>query len=383
MYYKCITIIFLSITNDYIDYFINIKYNVLVLNMQIKNQDKKIGLIELVPETLDDLWHLSHIVEKNDYISTLTTRRIQDNNSGKTRADRGVKKTFFLGIRVEKISFHKYTGVLRFTGIIESGPEDLVPLGSHHTINIQINNSLRIQKNWNKWTLDRLNQAINATNRSNEIIVAIEDNVTELGIIKQYGVDYVGPIVGDISGKRNIQKDRKQKIVEYYEEITKIIQQYAPLNKLIIIGPGFTKNDYYNFLDEKYGDLAKKSVLESTGAGGHAGIQEVLKNGIIQSLTKDAKIAKEISLVNNLLEQIGKSSNLVTYGVNKVNAASNMGAVEQLLVIDELVRDNNIQNIMNTTENMGGTIEIVSSQHDGGKQLAALGSIAAFLRYPV
>ena len=351
--------------------------------MRITNQDKKQGLIEVVPETIDDLWHLSHIVEVNDYVSTLTARRIQDNNSGKTRADRGVKKKFFLGIRVEKINFHKYTGMLRFTGIIESGPEDLIPLGSHHTINVQLNNSIIIKKIWNKWSLERLNQAIEASNRANEIIVAIEDNTTELGIIKQYGIDYIGPIIGDISGKQNIEKNRAQKVNEYYEDITKTLTQQKDIDKLIIIGPGFTKNGYYNYLEENYPKLAKKVILESTGAGGHAGIQEVLKNGLIESLSKDAKIAKEAALVNKLLEQIGKSSNTVTYGKKQVITASNMGAVEKLLVLEDLVRDKNIQNIMNTVENMGGVVTIISSQHDAGQQLKALGSLAAFLRYPI
>lgn len=351
--------------------------------MRITNQDKKQGLIEVVPETIDDLWHLSHIVEVNDYVSTLTARRIQDNNSGKTRADRGVKKKFFLGIRVEKINFHKYTGMLRFTGIIESGPEDLIPIGSHHTINVQLNNSIRIKKIWNKWSLERLNQAIEASNRANEIIVAIEDNTTELGIIKQYGIDYIGPIIGDISGKQNIEKNRAQKVNEYYEDITKTLTQQKDIDKLIIIGPGFTKNGYYNYLEENYPKLAKKVILESTGAGGHAGIQEVLKNGLIESLSKDAKIAKEAALVNKLLEQIGKSSNTVTYGKKQVITASNMGAVEKLLVLEDLVRDKKIQNIMNTVENMGGVVTIISSQHDAGQQLKALGSLAAFLRYPI
>ena len=351
--------------------------------MRITNQDKKQGLIEVVPETIDDLWHLSHIVEVNDYVSTLTARRIQDNNSGKTRADRGVKKKFFLGIRVEKINFHKYTGMLRFTGIIESGPEDLIPLGSHHTINVQLNNSIRIKKIWNKWSLERLNQAIEASNRANEIIVAIEDNTTELGIIKQYGIDYIGPIIGDISGKQNIEKNRAQKVNEYYEDITKTLTQQKDIDKLIIIGPGFTKNGYYNYLEENYPKLAKKLILESTGSVGHAGIQEVLKNGLIESLSKDAKIAKEAALVNKLLEQIGKSSNTVTYGKKQVITASNMGAVEKLLVLEDLVRDKKIQNIMNTVENMGGVVTIISSQHDAGQQLKALGSLAAFLRYPI
>ena len=351
--------------------------------MQIKKQDKKQGLIEVIPENLDDLWHLSHIVEEGDYVSTLTTRRIQDNDSGKTRSDRGVKKTFFLGIRVEKINFHKYTGMLRFTGIIESGPEDLIPLGSHHTINVQINNSIKIQKTWNKWSLDRLKQAVDYSKRPTEIIVAIEDNTTDLGIIKQYGLEYIGPITGDISGKRNIDKNRQNKITEYYEEITKTLQQFTNISKLIIIGPGFTKNGYYNFLEEKYPDMAKKAVLESTGSGGHAGIQEVLKNGLIENLSKDAKIAKEISTVNKLLEKIGKTSNMVTYGKKQVKNATDMGATEKLLVLDELVRQKDIQKIMNNAENMGGNVEIISSQHDGGKQLEALGSIAAFLRYPI
>lgn len=351
--------------------------------MQIKKQDKKQGLIEVIPENLDDLWHLSHIVEEGDYVSTLTTRRIQDNDSGKTRSDRGVKKTFFLGIRVEKINFHKYTGMLRFTGIIESGPEDLIPLGSHHTINVQINNSIKIQKMWNKWSLDRLKQAVDYSKRPTEIIVAIEDNTTDLGIIKQYGLEYIGPITGDISGKRNIDKNRQNKITEYYEEITKTLQQFTNISKLIIIGPGFTKNGYYNFLEEKYPDMAKKAVLESTGSGGHAGIQEVLKNGLIENLSKDAKIAKEISTVNKLLEKIGKTSNMVTYGKKQVKNATDMGATEKLLVLDELVRQKDIQKIMNNAENMGGKVEIISSQHDGGKQLEALGSIAAFLRYPI
>ena len=178
----------------------------------------EIGLIEVIPETIDDLWHLSHIVEEGDYVSTLTTRRIQDKTSGKTRADRGVKKTFFLGIRVEKINFHKYTGMLRFTGIIESGPEDLVPLGSHHTINVQINNSIKIQKTWNKWSLERLNTAVKASKRPTEIIVAMEDNTTDLGIIKELNDTKVMELLV-YTKPSNLQKRVNKNLNLYEQEI--------------------------------------------------------------------------------------------------------------------------------------------------------------------
>ena len=77
--------------------------------MKIVKQDKKEGIVTLVPETLDDLWYLSHIVEVKDSISSKTTRRIQDNTGDKLRSDRGVKKTFTLRIDVENISFHIFT----------------------------------------------------------------------------------------------------------------------------------------------------------------------------------------------------------------------------------------------------------------------------------
>ena len=78
--------------------------------MKIIKQDRKEGIIEVIPETLDDLWHLSHIVEVGDNASSKTTRRIQDNTGDKLRSDRKDKKTFYLGLDIESISFHLFTG---------------------------------------------------------------------------------------------------------------------------------------------------------------------------------------------------------------------------------------------------------------------------------
>ena len=98
--------------------------------MKITYQDKKKGIIELLPETLDDLWHLSHIIAEGDTVYSKTTRRIQDNTGDKLRSDRGVKRTFTLGVAVEDVSFHIFTGKLRIIGSIIKGPEDLIPSSS-------------------------------------------------------------------------------------------------------------------------------------------------------------------------------------------------------------------------------------------------------------
>lgn len=352
--------------------------------MRIVHQNTKKGIIELLPETLDDLWHLSHLIEPGDLLSSRTTRRIQDTTGERLRSDRGIKKTFTMGIRVESINFHKYTGKLRATGVIEKGPEDLVPLGSHHTLDLKLKTPVKIQKErWTRWHLQRIKESVKASKIPKALVVVIEDDTADLGILRQYGVEYYGPIIGGVSGKRMVQKNRQQVIKKFYQEIVDTVKTFEGIEGMVIAGPGFSKNDFHKYLDETHKDLAKISILESTGAGGRAGIHEVLQKGLLEDMATEGRIAQEIRVMAEVLQEIGKTSNLVTYGKKEVKTASQAGAVKQLLVIDRLVRERDIEKIMNTTENLGGKVMVISSEHDGGKQLDALGGIAALLRYGV
>ncbi|HTX61854.1 MAG TPA: mRNA surveillance protein pelota, partial [Methanobacterium sp.] len=192
--------------------------------MRIVHQDTKQGTIELLPETLDDLWHLSHLIEPGDFLSSRTTRRIQDTTGERLRSDRGIKKTFFIGIRVGSIKFHRYTGKLRATGVIEKGPEDLVPLGSHHTLDLKLQTPVKIQKeNWSRWHLKRIKDSVKASKIPKALVVVIEDDNADLGILRQYGVEYYGPIIGGVSGKMVVQKNRQQVIEKFYDQITETI----------------------------------------------------------------------------------------------------------------------------------------------------------------
>jgi len=350
--------------------------------MRIIQEDKKKGIIELIPETLDDLWHLSHIIEKGDVVSSKTTRRIHDTSGERIRSDRGVRKTFYLGIRVESVKFHKYTGKLRATGIIEKGPEDLVPLGSYHTLEIKLNTPLSIKKEtWSKWALRRLKDAIESSKRLYAIILVLEDDTADIGLIRQYGMEYYGPIIGYIPGKRIQQKDRRKKIIQFYEKIIEVIKNLKGVELIVIAGPGFTKTDFHSYLKEKYPKLAKISIIESTGTGGRAGIQEVLKKGTIERVVTENRIAKEIRNVNEILEKIAKSSDLIAYGEKEVKEAANMAAIKKLLILDKLVSEK--ETLLDFVENMGGEIILISSEHEGGKQLEALGGIAALLRFKI
>ena len=352
--------------------------------MKIINQNTKEGIIEVVPETLDDLWHLSHIVEVGDNASSKTTRRIQDNTGDKLRSDRGVKKTFYLGLDIENISFHLFTGKLRLTGVITRGPEDLIPLGSHHTLEVKLNTPITIKKErWPKWAIKRLNQAIDASKKLAAIIVVLEDDSATLGLMRQFGIEYYGPIKGHVSGKRIIDKNRQKNIVQFYEKVIESIEKFDSIQNIIIAGPGFVKNDFYDYIKEKHKDLAQKSIMESTGSGGRVGISEVLKKGTVEKLTSENRVALEMMAINNLLSEIGRNSSKIVYGIKETTNAINLGAVSELLVLDSKVASENIGDLMDMVENMKGEVMVISSEHEGGKQLESLGGMAAILRYDI
>ena len=352
--------------------------------MKIIEEDEKDGIVEIVPETLDDLWHLSHIIEVGDNASSLTTRRIQDNSGDKIRGDRGVKKTFYLGLDIEGISFQLFTGKLRLTGVITRGPDDLIPLGSHHTLEVKLNTPITIKKDrWHNWAINRLNQAIEASKKLSAIIVVLEDDTATLGLMRQYGIEYYGPIKGNVSGKRIMDKNRQKNIINFYEKVIESITKFDSIQNIVLAGPGFVKNDFFDYLKDKHQDLAKISIIEPTGAGGRNGIAEVLKKGTVEKLTSENRVAQEMSAINNLLTEIAKNSSKVAYGAKETTNAINLGAVEQLFILDIRVPDDGMGEAMDMVENMKGEVMVISSEHDGGKQLESLGGMAAILRYEI
>ena len=352
--------------------------------MKIINQNTKDGIIELVPETLDDLWQLSHIIEVGDNASSKTTRRIQDTSGDKLRSDRGIKKTFYLGLDIENISFHLFTGKLRLTGVITRGPEDLIPLGSHHTLEVKLNTPITIKKErWPKWAIKRINQAIDASKKLSAIIVVLEDDTATLGLMRQFGIEYYGPIKGNVSGKRIVDKNRQKNIIQFYEKVIESITKFDSIQNIVIAGPGFVKNDFYDYLKENHKDLAKISIIEPTGSGGRNGISEVLKKGTVEKLTSENRVALEMGAIDNLLSQIGRNSSKIVYGVKETKNAINLGAVSQLLILDTKVASEDMGDAMDMVENMKGDVMVISSEHEGGKQLESLGGMAAILRYEI
>src|SRR3989344_1111829 len=118
--------------------------------MKLLHSNLKKGEVKVLTQNLDDLWYLSTIIEPKDLVEGKTFRKIKAMASEEKSKD-ATKKPVFLRIEAEKTEFSKTTNVLRISGVIKQAPED-IPLGEHHTFNIDENTTIAIIKGtWLKY----------------------------------------------------------------------------------------------------------------------------------------------------------------------------------------------------------------------------------------
>ena len=341
----------------------------------------KKGELKLKVENMDDLWCLSHIIEQGDLIRGKTIRKIKLGESDQRKVNI-VKKTVFIEISVESIEFHEYSSVLRVSGVITQGPED-IPKGSYHTFNLEQGSVITIiKKQWLKFQIDKLKQASVETKKI--LICVLDRDDACFGLLKKQGFSLLSEIKGDVEKKADV----KTRTGNFYGEVINKLYEYVKrykIENIILASPAFWKEDLMkNIKDE---DIKKKITLATCSCSGKEAIDEVLKRPEVKNVLSQQRIAKELKLVESLLEEISKN-NLAVYGLKETEKAVTAGAVEKLLVTDGLIQKTRlnksyekIDQMMKNTESMKGTVNIIGSDHDGGKKLDGLGGIGAILRY--
>jgi protein pelota len=342
--------------------------------------------VTLVPESLDDLWHLTYIIEPGDFVGGDTTRRIQRNDDD-MRDTGGEREHMWVELEVDDIEFAKFANRLRVGGVIvDCSRED--QLDFHHTINLEPFEELDVEKVWKPDQDDRLQAAVEATENPDVAIATVEEGEAHVHTVAQYGTEERASITGP-TGK-SAWGDGARPREELFEELGEVLQR-MDVEAVILAGPGFTKQDALDYMEEDNFDLpGQLSMVDTTGVGDR-GVHEVLKRGAVDEVQTETRIAAEADLVDDLTERIAAGSE-VAYGPELVAEAAEFGAIEQLLVLDERLREErrtggewevDIDDIIETTEQKGGEVTVFSGEFDPGQQLRNLGGIAALLRYRI
>jgi len=346
--------------------------------------------VKAVPETLDDLWHLYNVIYERDEVYTRTTREIKPDEKY-ARPRRGKRVPVFLGVKVEKIAWEKLLGRLRVHGTILEAPEN-VPTGAHHTLNIALNKPLTIvKKKWARHHVERLKRA-SKTSEKPITIIAIDDENYVIATTTQYGVEVKVEERIKLPGKLEADK-RSAAIKGYFRKASNSLRQVwtATHSPIAIIGVGFVKNDFAKFLENEAADVAESvvDVKSVNNGGGVAGIYEALRSGVLLKTMKYMRIVEETETIEEILKRLGKGQLNVTYGLEEVKNAAELGATEKLVLADTMLRETSdekrllLEDLMKAVEQKGGKIMVVSTEHEAGVKLTTLGGIAALLRFSI
>ena len=166
---------------------------------------------------------------------------------------------------------------------------------------------------------------------------------------------------------------------------------------LVIAGPGFTKDAFVKYLDLEASrqDLRplienrKKIFLTHASAAYKHSLKEVLAQENVMAQIKDTQAAQEVKVLERFFRMLSDEPERAFYGPGHVSAAAELGAIEDLLLSDELFRNKlpsvrkRYMALVDSVKETGGKAHIFSAMHVSGEQLGKLTGICAILRFPL
>jgi protein pelota len=356
--------------------------------LKILEKKLKKGFVKVVPESLDDLWHLYNIIYSGDQVYARTSRELKIDELY-SRPKEGRRVQVFLGLNVEKVFWDKNLNRLRVHGVIFDIPEEIGGKGTHHTLNVVVDKPLTIVKaQWLKHQTERLEKATHVETPL-VTVMSIDDEEYCVAILRQYGLEVKAEKRIRLPGKLEAEK-RDEAVKGYFKSALQALQEAwtSIRSPIVVLGPGFVKNDFVKYVREKTPETADNIVdVKGVNSAGLAGIQEALRSGVLAKTLKNIRVAEETRLVEEVLTRLGLSATDVTYGKSEVERATEYGAVEKLLVADTMLREASdqerliIENIMRNVEAKGGQVAVISTEHEAGVKLRGLGGVAALLRF--
>jgi len=223
-------------------------------------------------------------------------------------------------------------------------------------------------------------------------LIVVDRREGDIGLLKGTKITKLVGYKSDVPGKTTKGGQSQQRYAgireaaakDFFKKVgsaaNKEFLEMKNLKGLLIGGPGPTK---HTFIDGPYlNNEIKKKIISTQDLSytGEFGLNELVEKS--QEVLAQESIIEEKKILNHFFETLAKTPEKATYGKKETEKAIELGAVDLLLLSEDL-DDNYIEEMDNKAEGMGGKVEIISVETKEGVQLKELGGIAAILRYQI
>ncbi|MBU2634645.1 MAG: peptide chain release factor aRF-1 [Nanoarchaeota archaeon] len=223
-------------------------------------------------------------------------------------------------------------------------------------------------------------------------LIVIDNREANVGLLKGSSITEIYKSTSDVPGKTTKGGQSQQRYArirelaahDFYKRVADVVnKQFLSMEELkgiLIGGPGHTKETFFNgnYLNN---ELKKKVLgLRDLSYTGEFGLNELVDKS--KDLLAEEVITKEKEILNRFFELLAKEPEKTAYGKKEVEKALENGAVDTLLISEEL-DDKYIEKLEEKADSFGTKVEIVSVETKEGVQLKELGGVVAMLRFAV
>lgn len=258
-------------------------------------------------------------------------------------------------------------------------------------------------------------------------MIVIDTNEADLGVLKGKKVVPKQRITSLVPGKSKpggqsaarFERVREGLLDDYLKNVAETAKQVFDTEEMkgvIVGGPGPIKEKFVNddYLPQSFRDEIVS--VNSTSYTGEQGFEELLKRSREQ--LKETEMEEEKELLREVFDRL-RDGGKVAYGVDQVLRALEMGAVEKVIVSEDLdkkklgyvcecgneeekIVDGDCEEVCSEcgeeidvgakalveifeekADNTGAEVEFVSTDTSEGEQLYQMGGVAAFLRFRI
>ncbi|HLP79941.1 MAG TPA: hypothetical protein VK158_04865 [Acidobacteriota bacterium] len=351
--------------------------------MNVDTKSLKLGEIVVEPQTLDDLWTLSTIIEPSDHVSGGTIRKIKLGSSD-DRSQKITIRHLVLTIKVEKVQYEPSTKQLRISGPITDASPD-IPKGDYHTFALEERTKITIKKEtWPSYALQKLKEA--TTTRGAALVVLFDGDHAVFGQTSRQGWKELSSLHNARSKKA--ADTESSFYTDIAQRINNIDEQMKP-SIIFICSPHFWREYLLKALETIASPARKKVKTVEVSSTDPSVITELVKSEEFANYALEQSQKSIISVFDDILSRIAKDG-LATYGKDNVIAAISTGAIDTLLIANESLAAAKeqgefpiVQENIKLIESQHGKVHIVEESSTVHDRLVGLGGFAATLRFKV
>ncbi len=221
-------------------------------------------------------------------------------------------------------------------------------------------------------------------------LIVLDKREATIGLLNGKVIESLKHITSAVPGKMRkggqsaprFQRLRLIAIGDFYKRIGEHTTQallHMNLKGILIGGPSPTKEEFLkgSFLHYELQD--KILGIFDVAYTDESGLYELVDKA--EEVLEGLDLVRERKLMTKLMKLLVNMDTLVAYGEREVRRKLEQGAVDTLLVSEELDKEL-VHDLVDMAEVIGSEVELISTEFEEGAQLKrAFGGVAAILRY--